>query len=253
MNQNELPFVTYVINLDRYPERYATVSSLLAEQQIPCERISAVDGRTRIFTEAEIDLKAYERNHARPPGVGVAACYMSHVVTYGTFLQTPYETAFIVEDDMIFQPGLKQLLFDAINIKDHWDVLRFSGFHSGCPVRRKMINPTHSMCYNFTSRTGTGAYLINRKAAKNYLEKMLPITVHIDHEFTKSWKYNLRIFSTYPAPCLDAGLPSSIEYAAAKKLKRPWYKKFPTLLYRAKIAFLHIWHGIRSGYCFPKK
>jgi len=62
-----LPFVTYVINLDRYPERYATVSALLAEQQIPCERIRAVDGRTRVFTDAEIDLVAYERNHGRPP------------------------------------------------------------------------------------------------------------------------------------------------------------------------------------------
>ncbi|MDF9832503.1 glycosyl transferase family 25 [Ereboglobus sp. PH5-5] len=253
MTQTNLPFVTYVINLDRYPERFETMSEALKREQIPCERIQAIDGRTRVFTKDEIDLKAYEKNHGRPPGIGVAACYMSHLSTYKALLNSSYEFALIFEDDMLIHPGLRQLVIDSIKIKDSWDVLRFAGFHSGCPVRRKMINATHSMCYNFTSRTGGGCYMINRKAAKSYLEKMLPITVHIDHEYPKSWKYNLRIFSIYPAPCVDAGLPTSIEYAAAKKLKRPWYKKFPTLFYRARIATRQIWHGISHGYCFPRK
>ncbi len=244
--------MSYVINLDRSPERYSEISTLLDNQDIPHERVCAIDGKLQTFTKEEIDEIGYERNHGKKPTTGETACYLSHIKSIKKFIQSPYEYALILEDDMTFGDGFKDLIERTIKIHDHWDVVRLFAFHWGLPVRQRNLGNGYKMSYNFFRSTSAGAYLINRKAAVNYVEKLLPIIVPYDHEFTKSWKYNIRIFSLYPSPCRNTDAPSTIDYSQVTKNRNPWFKKCQTIVCRAINVTRTIWHGIAKGYIIPK-
>ena len=235
--------VCYLINLDRSPERLQTMDARLKRLGIDYRRITAVDGQTVEFTSRECNARKYCLAHGRlrvePTEI---ACYASHVKALASFSRFPSAShALILEDDITFAPDFPDMLQCLLAASDFWDVVKLTGVHGGGKWKALHLSPGYFLVANFFHQAGAAAYLVNHRAATAYMEKMLPMFVPYDHEFTKYWKYGLRGFSVSPFPvATEDGVPSTIDYMSARK--KSWWRKGPALAYRGYVAvrqFLH--------------
>ena len=87
----------FVINLDRRPERFESITNDLDRLGLEAVRVSARDARTVSDEElrARVDLDAPMRKMGR----GSAATLLSHIVAMEMFLSTSSPVALILEDD----------------------------------------------------------------------------------------------------------------------------------------------------------
>lgn len=234
-----------LINLDRSPERLAQMQERLDYFKLPFRRVSAVDGKKVTFTEREIDASAYESCHGKYVTPTEVACYISHYNAFQAFLEGDKEYALILEDDMVFSDDFLLVLENLIKNHKDWDMVKLNGCHWAFPITPKMIYKDYKLVLNLFQQTKSGAYLVNRIAARNYLKDLLPMIVPYDHEFTKHWKYNIKICSLVPFPTWEKGGDSTIDYVMVNKYKKPWYKRINTLAYRTNIALKRLWYGLQ--------
>lgn len=88
---------TYVINLDRRPDRLADISAHLSELGMSFERIAAVDGKLW-------DGQGWKKQGRSRPDYwrGAAGCYFSHLRALRTAIDRNIFPCIIVEDDAFF-------------------------------------------------------------------------------------------------------------------------------------------------------
>ena len=161
----------YVINLDRRPDRLATITGDLDRLGTSFERVAAIDAR------------CIEYNG--PLTKGEAACARSHFVALRLYLDTGHDAAMILEDDVTLSSDIKTLLAGT-----DWWPHQASLFKLDNPAekRRKRImgracgqTPTGRSLHPVMLRqTGAGAYLVNRYAALWILEEGWLLTLPID-------------------------------------------------------------------------
>lgn len=212
----------YVINLDRCPERYAYVMQSVSQLGLPTHRISAVDGNllTQDDLGKKVDIEQLQFYEKRL-NVGVVGCSLSHIKTWQTFLESNYEFALIFEDDISFEPKRLRTAIDGIlaNIK-FWDVCTFhmhresnhkpSFFDVRPNFNLKQIGD-HILCIYAQKITGASCYILNRKAAMEYVKKAFPIVLPIDMYYSRSWEFDLNfvgvephiVYSSFGESCID--------------------------------------------------
>lgn len=187
--------ISYIINLDSSKERYDYVKDSIMSLGFPLERISAVNGSD--LSEEEInsvlDAKSYKSYLRRLPKKGTIGCSLSHIKTWEKFLESNYEFAIIFEDDVSFDANKLRIAIQELIENHHlWDINIFEIFHRGLPLTVKQFNNSNKLVVYLTEVSHSGAYIINRKAARNLYNKSLPIKMPIDHYFTRSWELDLK-------------------------------------------------------------
>jgi glycosyl transferase family 25 len=235
MNMKDLE--VYLINLDRSPDRLSEMDERLKKMGLKYKRVAAVEGWNAKFGDAEIDPRKYSLAHGKILEPTEAACYMSHYNAMREFLESKEKYALILEDDMEFDKDFADVL-EALLERGDWDIAKLNGGHGGGNIRigRELV-PGRRIAMNLFHQSKSGAYVINRKAAKSYVINMLPMFVPFDHELAKFWKYGIRGVSVAPFPSHEVvGGASTIDYKAIKMNRKPWYRKGPTALYRSYIA-----------------
>jgi glycosyl transferase family 25 len=186
----------YIINLNRSKERYECIKKHLNGLGLNIERIEAVDGSTLSQEEIDkkVDLESYRTFFLHSPKRGTIGCSLSHIKVWERFLQSDFEFAMIFEDDVSFDPkNLKIVIDDLVKNKELWDIVSFEIHRNGrIPLTIKKLVNDHHLCVFLTKATHSGAYMINRKGAKNLLEKALPIKMPVDHYFTRDWELGIK-------------------------------------------------------------
>ena len=115
------------------------------------------------------------------------------------YFDTCIKFALIFEDDIAFDPKeLKATIDDLLNNKELWDINLFEIHHSGMPLSIKKLSNYRDLSIYLARVSHAGAYIINRKAAKNMLEKALPIIMPVDHYFTRNWELDLKFTGIEP-------------------------------------------------------
>ena len=162
----------YVINLDRRPDRLATITRDLDRLGLEFERVAAIDARDAEF-------------HGLHLTKGEAACALSHCAALHMFLDTDHAAAMIMEDDITVSSDVKTLLGDT----GWWPPFGML-FKLDNPrqKRRKRImgraqgkTPTGRTLHPVMLRqTGAGAYLVSRGAAKRIIQESQSLTLPID-------------------------------------------------------------------------
>ena len=235
-----------LINLDRSPERFTQMKERLSNLNLPFRRVSAVDGKIVNFTSNEIDASAYERYHGKYVTPTEVACYISHYNVLKVFIEeSEKKFALILEDDMVFCDEFLEILDRLLEQHQDWDMVKLNGTNSwGGPITHKVVYKDYKLVLHLFHQAKSGAYLVNRKAAQSYIDKLLPMTVPYDHEFIKYWKYQIRLFSVVPFPAWEKQESSTIDYAMIKKNRKPWYQRVNTLTYRTGIILKRLWSGL---------
>ena len=185
----------YIINLDRSKERYEYIKNYASGLEFPIERIEAVDGSTLSAEEIneKLDVKSYRTFLGYTPKRGAIGCSLSHIKAWRAFLNSPLKFAIIFEDDVSFDPHqLKIIIEDVVENSELWDIVNFDTRYYGFPLTIKKLRNNYNLSIYLTHVIHAGAYIINRKAAQNLLEKALPIKMPVDEYFTRSWELGIK-------------------------------------------------------------
>jgi glycosyl transferase, family 25 len=231
---------TWVINLDRAPERWQRVSARLAEIGLPATRFPAVDARA--FTpeqQARLDAAAFARLHGMTPLPGELGCYLSHVEVMRRMLAGDAEFALILEDDVLVTDRLPAALDGLARHAGRWDMVKLSAVHSGTPRRVLEAAPGQHLAVMWSRCTGSSAYVINRRAARAYLDPergLLPMQLPYDHVFDQGWRFGLKVRLLVPTPCVhDEQTASTIAAPSGTPTRKfHWTKRLSTFGYRLR-------------------
>lgn len=240
---------TWVINLDRAPERWAAVSAQLQALQLPFERLPAVDARR--FTaeqQAQLDEATFRRRHGMTPLPGELGCYLSHVEAMHRLLASDAEFGLVLEDDVQLTERLPAALAGLIEHADRWDMVKLSAVHSGTPQPYLEVAPGQFLAVMLSRCTGSSAYLMNRRAAAAYARGLLPMQLPYDHVFDQGWRFGLKVRLLTPTPCLhDAGTPSTIGApGSGPSRKFHWTRRLPAHGWRLGNELRRLLYGLRE-------
>jgi glycosyl transferase family 25 len=240
----------YVINLDRDVERMASLAGSLKALNLPFERVSAVLGKEVPDWEKLVDVELYgARNRLPMPRPGEVGCYLSHLKAMEEFLRTDAPWCVILEDDVEVRPECVEVLA-ALGQKDDWDLVKLFCFHSGLPVRKRAITPTHHLVVHLTRTTSSAAYAVNRRAAEILLRTMKPIAEQVDHALERPWETGLRVRGVRPLPVVLAPVAATttIGYDGRHAVRMPWRRSFKLFLSRASKELRRFANGITEGF-----
>ena len=199
---------TWVINLDRAPDRLERISMQLQRLGLPFTRLPAVDARALTADQrAALDEAGYRRKHGMAPLPGELGCYLSHLEALRLFLAGQAEFTLILEDDVLLHDSLPAVLHGLLRHADRWDMVKLSAVHSGTPQPVLEVAPGHWLAVMLSRCTGASAYLVNRRAAQAYVEGLLPMQLPYDHVFDQGWRFRLKVRLVTPTPCGHDELP----------------------------------------------
>lgn len=243
---------TWVINLDRAPERLARIRGQLEGLGIAFERLPAVDARA--FTpeqQALLDRAAYRRKHGMEPLGGELGCYLSHVEVMRRFLATDAQAALVLEDDVLLTERLPAALHGLMQQRQRWDMVKMSAVHSGTPQPVLEVAPGQQLAVMLSRCTGSSAYVMNRRAAEAYLRPqggLLPMQLPYDHVFDQGWRFGLKVRLLTPTPCVhDEETVSTIGTPAGMPSRKfHWTKRLSTHAYRLGNEWRRLLYGLRE-------
>lgn len=242
---------TWVINLDRAPDRLARIQTQMAALGLPFTRLPAVDARRlQPAQQAQLDDAAYRQRHGMVPVAGELGCYLSHVAVLQAFLHSPAQAALVLEDDVLLQPSLPVVLQGLLARPRAWDMVKLSAVHSGTPVAVAAVCPGHRLNVMLSRCTGSSAYLVNRRAAQAYLRHpggLLPMALPYDHVFDQGWRFGLKVRLVTPTPCgHDACIASTIVTPPGLQRKFHWTRRLPAFAYRLRNEAQRLVYGLRQ-------
>lgn len=231
--QDQATFKTYLINLDRAVERLEFMDAQLHELGIDYERIPAVDRMKIDSSVSGYDATGYRLLHGRGFHAGEVACYLSHIACLRAFLASSADHALILEDDCRLPADLVAIIDAAIARGDEWDILRLSTVNSGIRIPYSKLDGAHSLAIALTREKGAGGYVVNRRCAEVFLEKLMPIRVAWDIAFDIEYLMGLRSVFVEPVPIdQNTGMETQIQYTA-KRVKLSPARYLTVFPYRA--------------------
>lgn len=245
---------TWVINLDRAPDRLQRISAQLQTLQLPYTRLAAVDGRVLTDAQrAQLDEATYRRRHGMAPVAGELGCYLSHVAAMQAFAASPAQFALVLEDDVKLHASLPAVLQGLLRHPGRWDMVKLSAVHRGTPQPYLQVAPGHQLAVMLSRVTGSSAYLINRRAAQAYLRQpggLLPMQLPYDHVYDQGWRFGLQVRLVTPTPCgHDDQVASTIGATSAGNGQRKFspLQRLPAHAWRLGNEWRRLLYGLRES------
>lgn len=253
VQQNHRAIKVYLINLDRAQGRLATMTARLAAVPLEFERVSAVDGRALRFPIPEFSELSYRLLHGRRTVPAEVGCYLSHVECARRFLESDADHALILEDDTDFAADFLPTLSAALDHSAGWDILRLSTVSRGRKYPYAPLTPGRSLALALTREKGAGAYVINRRAAGWFVNRLLPMRLAWDIAFDLEYLAGLRAAFVHPVPVRqNDDVETQIQHQVAAA-KLPRWRYLTVLPYRAFLELSRLvmragrLAGLRSG------
>lgn len=198
----------YYINLDRSKDRKQNVESICYSQNLTPERINAIDGKKIDINDKKYEKAIhkikwwFEKNNLS--NVGHFGCYLSHMKTYQTFLESNNEYCLILEDDIeLLTNDLKRdILINMNNLPDDWDILLLGYEIDGRKKNVRNGNKNTKLrngLLNITYFVGLHAYIITRKTAKILLDNLQTLDWILDWNVCYLAEKNIvNVYGVYP-------------------------------------------------------
>ena len=212
----------YVINLARSPDRRIAMAAKLRGSKASIEFFDAIDG------------SAVDRNlflMANGLSDGEVGCYLSHVGVWKMLVESKFDSALILEDDVDCQDDLHDLCEGFSSLPFDVHLIRLSSLKKakGTEIwsrdaRRLLIADMHP--------SGSQGYWLSRKGAIALLARMSMPSRELDKALDRSWRFGLRaLLIDPPAVCEQAGAISLIPKRSSRK-KPNWISRRLESLHR---------------------
>jgi len=238
---------SYVINLRDNTGRLARVSAILNDQNIPFQRIEAVNGWK--MTAEEIirvyDARRNARDGFQPLIPAEIGCYLSHIEAWRQIAQGDAPGGFIFEDDFAATPDLAAVM-QAVSLdkSGEWDMVKLFTLDPSVPLageRDLRVGTRIGIPYRVP--TCLMAYGVTKAAAQQLLANAVPFFRPVDEDQKFVWETGLRVALTLPPPVIlgDQETVTGTIGAARRKsrgagLPRLFRKMIYALRYRMALA-----------------
>lgn len=229
----------YVVNLDRHPDRLASIDQQLSELNLGYRRIAAVDGSN--LSQAELN-KVYDpilckKTIGRELARGEIGCSMSHLSIYRKMVESQTPLACILEDDAQVSAQLPEILESLEYLGSIQEPMICLLTHVGRYTAwgaKKLNNKHHQICKTIHAFCSHG-YLINLAAARKLLSNNDLLKNPIDYwnDWSAKGVVKVRAIVPYVVGHSSFAQQSDIE------LERMFYSKEDALpLYKKFIRFI---------------
>jgi GR25 family glycosyltransferase involved in LPS biosynthesis len=164
---NKPNFDTFVVNLDRRPDRYNTFKKNTQSVFLNYKRFSAVDGKTLQSTP---DLQYLFRGNDYNMRRGIVGCALSHLQLFHNLANSTKDAYCVFEDDAVFTQNFQQK-FDCLynSLPENWDIV-FLGHTERYTQQNNGLVKRNAYQALYFSYGGTFGYLISRKGAMKMIE-----------------------------------------------------------------------------------
>lgn len=209
-----MAYHSYVINLPSARERWEKIEARLRSVGLHHTRVEGVNGRALTLPIPEFDEVRHRLMTGRRPIPAEIGCYLSHIKAIDAFLASDATRthALIFEDDAIFGEDLPAILDAALEHADAWDMLRLSTVGRDRVVRAIPLSCGSFLGVNLTRCKGAAAYMINRKAARTFRSRLVPMRLAWDIAFDLEYLWGLKALAVTPFPVVpDEAAPTQIQ------------------------------------------
>ena len=194
----------FLINLERAKERLISCEKEFKKIALDYEIVKAVDGEIVPPTRKEISAYFYILKHGKRVNPREVACYSSHLKALKMFLNSSEEYGLICEDDIEFNKNFRSVLEECLKTYNNFDILRLAGSEDktkekGNPVKLFKLKSDYYLSLNLTYKPIAACYLINRKAAKSVLKKMMVMHLPYDYALDRDWFLGVRSMTISPS------------------------------------------------------
>jgi len=197
---------SYLINLDRSPDRLRYFTAQATAGGIPFERIRAIDGRELDTTDfAHTVAATYE---FQPIDAGYVALFMTHKQIWQQIVDSQQPHAAVFEDDAVLASDLRVTL-DAIDReRPEFDVIKLETTHRKVVCGRRAIELAsgNSLQTLRSWHGGTAGYVISRQGAQKLLQLKDQVSDVIDQVMFNPLSRvcsQLNVYQLNPAGCIQ--------------------------------------------------
>ncbi|WP_244480268.1 glycosyltransferase family 25 protein [Rhizobium sp. Root1220] len=215
----------FVINLDRSRDRWAAIASQAERVGMRIDRIAGIDGgKIASGQRSAFNERRFICRNGRPILPGEYGCYLAHIKALETFLESGYDSAIIMEDDVELVENLTSRASAILAAVPSADLVKLLNHRSrffrgvavtpyGDAVGRCLHGPQGS----------AACYLVTRHGARKLLSRIQQIEFPYDVTLERGWKTGLNIFTvrenvvSLSERALSSQIASRAEYRAVKK------------------------------------
>lgn len=227
----------YVINLDASIERWAALCDRAGKYGIDPIRVAAIDGRKLSRKDfRDIDWKACARHGGRAILPGEYGCYRSHVRCLSIFLQSHFDAALVLEDDIDIPADLLERAGAILDAAPDADVVKLFNHRSRgfLTIATSAFGDEIGRCLH-GPQGSAACYLITRGAAAKALPFLHAMSFPFDVALERGWHHGLNVLSVRKnIVCLmnhsnDSQIGSRADY---RRVKFFGPRRVPTHLFR---------------------
>lgn len=253
MQTNAKQTNTLLINLEGSDTRLAEASDLLCAAGISFNRFPAFDGRGKDPTDyPEYNERKAIHFYSRPMTGGEIGCYMSHLLCAKALLDSTYDYAVVLEDDMTIGAGAARILESLPQILDNsvpdWEIVNIGKPAHKLTSKLACFAHTEIQCAHYFPVTTTGL-IWSRKGAQAFWNTRQEIYAPVDHFFRRFFTARGTGYAVNPPLVTPSGADSVIDAEggtdtkARKRLKRtPLYfiREFRRQIVNYAFAIYHL-------------
>ena len=159
-----------------------------------------------------IDEAAIRRNKGRALTRGEIGCYASHFSIWEEMVARDIAQAIVLEDDTIIDWAYIERLADTDLAARGFDYLRL---YAKRPTFQRVVatdflQHSRTVVELIGPAYGTQGYAITLAGARAFIDECRVIRRPIDDAMDRSWAHGVRNLALFPAPILEATVPSAI-------------------------------------------
>lgn len=187
----------YVINLDGSVERWAALCARADEYGIDLIRVAATDGRKLSRQDfRDVDWKGFVRHGGRTILPGEYGCYRSHVRCLSIFLQSDFDAALVMEDDIEITADLPERTTAILDAVPSADVVKLFNHRSRgfLGVAKSEFGDEIGRCLH-GPQGSAACYVITRQGAAKALPFLRAMSFPFDVALERGWHHGLNVLS----------------------------------------------------------
>ncbi|WP_162901494.1 glycosyltransferase family 25 protein [Breoghania sp. L-A4] len=205
----------FVINMDRDVDRLAWMATELTRHSFDFERFPAVRGDAlpdwlRTMFEDENGRCSAMTN-------GEVGCYASHLTIHRHIVERDLQgPVLVLEDDLRLNPDFGSFLTNLDALPADWDIVRLSNPPKEAFRSAARLFGDYAAVRYWRVPNNTGAYLINQRGARKFLERAGKRMRPVDEDLRRPWEHGLATYGVVPAPIESNIFDSTIDTIAGR-------------------------------------
>jgi glycosyl transferase, family 25 len=213
-NPDTIP--AFVINLNRDISRWRSISAALSSFGVSYERVSAIDGRTRMnVVRRMIGCEFQDSSANRTLTNGEICCFLSHLLALKRIVRRNIPMAAIFEDDVLFHDQFPMFFRnDLPRFLLTSDIVKFEGIHYSHTSRSGIeiaTGATACLIIPLKPTLGAAAYAVTRHGAQALIRALSAIDRPWDVKLAYYDRHWIGFAETRPFFASQSFLTSNLE------------------------------------------